>query len=36
MAHNKNSLNKIKEYFTQFPLLSSKYLDYKAWAYVVK
>ena len=31
MAHNQISLNKILEYFTQFPLLSSKYLDYKAW-----
>jgi hypothetical protein len=36
MAHNKISLNKINEYLTQFPLLSSKYLDYKAWAYVLE
>ena len=35
-AHNQISLNKIIEYFTQFPLLSSKYLDYKAWAYVLE
>jgi hypothetical protein len=36
MAHNQISLNKIIEYFSQFPLLSSKYLDYKAWAYVLE
>lgn len=36
MAHNQISLNKIIEYFNQFPLLSSKYLDYKAWAYVLQ
>ena len=36
MAHNQISLNKIIEYFSQFPLLSSKYLDYKVWAYVLK
>lgn len=31
MAHNQINLNKINEYFTIFPLLSSKYLDYKAY-----
>ena len=36
MAHNQISLNKIIEYFSVFPLLSSKYLDYKAWAYVLE
>lgn len=29
VAHNKNSLLKITNYFNKFPLLSSKYLDYK-------
>jgi len=29
VAHNKNSLLKIANYFNKFPLLSSKYLDYK-------
>jgi LAGLIDADG endonuclease len=29
IAKNKNSLFKIKEYFNKFPLLSSKYLDFK-------
>jgi len=36
MAHNQISLNKIIDYFSRFPLLSSKYLDYKAWAYVLE
>jgi len=36
MAHNQISLNKVIEYFSQFPLLSSKYSDYKAWAYVLE
>lgn len=35
-AHNKISLNKINEYLTHIPLFSSKYLDYKAWAYVLE
>jgi hypothetical protein len=34
VAHNKNSLNKINEYFEKFPLLSSKFLDYKDWYYI--
>ena len=36
MAHSQISLNKIIEYFSRFPLLSSKYLDYKSWVYVLK
>jgi LAGLIDADG endonuclease len=36
MAHNKNSHFKIKEYFSKFPLLSSKYLDYKDWVYILE
>lgn len=35
IAHNKNSLLKVTEYFNKFPLLSSKYLDYKDWEYVL-
>ena len=31
MAHNKNSLCKVKGYFNKFPLLSSKFLDYNDW-----
>jgi hypothetical protein len=31
IAHNKESLSIIKEYFLKFPLLSSKYLDFKDW-----
>ena len=33
---NKNSLLKITEYFNKFPLLSSKYLDYKDWCYLLE
>ena len=36
MAHSQISLNKTIEYFSRFPLLSSKYLDYKSWAYVLE
>jgi hypothetical protein len=36
MAHNKNSQFKLKEYFNNFPLLSSKYLDYKDWLYILE
>lgn len=35
MAHNKVSLIKIIDYFTKFPLLSSKHLDYLSWRYVL-
>jgi LAGLIDADG endonuclease len=35
IAHNKKSLIKIKEYFKFHPLLSSKYLDYKDWFYIL-
>lgn len=31
IAHNKHSLSIITDYFIKFPLLSSKYLDFKAW-----
>lgn len=36
IAHNRVSLEKITEYFTKFPLISSKYLDYKDWDYILK
>ncbi len=36
MAHNKNSLCIIKDYFNKFPLLSCKYLDYKDWLYILE
>nr|YP_010714059.1 LAGLIDADG homing endonuclease [Fuscoporia gilva]WDD39622.1 LAGLIDADG homing endonuclease [Fuscoporia gilva] len=36
IAHNKSSLNKIVKYFTIYPLLSSKYLDFKDWLYVLE
>jgi hypothetical protein len=36
MAHNKNSHFKVKEYFNNFPLLSSKYLDFKDWLYILE
>jgi hypothetical protein len=31
IGHNKESLSIVKEYFFKFPLLSSKYLDFKDW-----
>nr|YP_010697742.1 LAGLIDADG homing endonuclease [Porodaedalea niemelaei]WCF76638.1 LAGLIDADG homing endonuclease [Porodaedalea niemelaei] len=31
VSHNKHSRSKIVEYFTKYPLLSSKYLDFKDW-----
>jgi len=34
ISHNKNSQKKIIEYFSSYPLLSSKYLDYKSWLYI--
>ena len=36
MAHSKISLNLIINYFNQYPLLSSKYLDFQIWANIVK
>lgn len=36
MAHNKNSQLKLKEYFNNFPLISSKYLDYKDWLHILE
>jgi hypothetical protein len=34
ICHSKNNINKIINYFNQFPLLSSKHLEYKAWVHV--
>lgn len=36
IAHNKESLSIIKEYFFNFPLLSSKYLDFKDWNNIIE
>ena len=36
MAHNKTSISIMNLYFNQFPLLSSKYLDYKDWLYILE
>jgi hypothetical protein len=36
ISHNKNSLLKIRNYFNQFPLISSKYLDYKDFIYILE
>jgi LAGLIDADG endonuclease len=36
MAFNKNSLLKIKNYFVKYPLISSKYLDFKDWLYILQ
>jgi hypothetical protein len=35
-AYNKNSFNKLIEYFAKFPLKSSKYLDLLEWLKIVK
>jgi hypothetical protein len=35
ISHNKDSQLKIIEYFNTYPLLSSKYLDYKSWLYIL-
>ena len=36
ISHSKSSHNKIVEYFNKFPLLSSKILDFKSWAYILE
>lgn len=36
IAHNKASIEKITDYFSNYPLLSSKYLDFKDWSYILK
>jgi hypothetical protein len=36
VSHNKKSLLKITHYFNKFPLLSSKYLDYKDFLYILE
>ena len=36
MAHSKQSLDLIIDYFNKYPLLSSKYLDFQSWVYVLK
>ena len=36
MAVSKSSLIKTTEYFNQFPLLSSKYLDYVKWSSILE
>ena len=36
IAHNKISQIKLIDYFKRYPLLSSKYLDYKMWLYIWK
>lgn len=36
ISHSKSNHNKIVEYFNKFPLLSSKILDFKSWAYILE
>ena len=36
MTHNKINNLKLCEYFNNFPLFSSKYLDYKDWKYILE
>uniref|UniRef100_UPI002236FCAD LAGLIDADG endonuclease n=1 Tax=Ramaria rubella TaxID=113071 RepID=UPI002236FCAD len=35
VSHNKNSFLKVTNYFNKYPLLSSKFLDYRSWIYVL-
>ena len=35
ITHNKTSLSRITDYFNKYPLLSSKYLDYKDWKLIL-
>jgi len=35
VSHNKLSNSKVCDYFNKYPLLSSKYLDYKDWIYIL-
>jgi len=36
ISHNKESNSKVCDYFNKYPLLSSKYLDYKDWAHILE
>ena len=36
IAHNKKSLNLLVGYFNTYPLLSSKYLDYNGWLFILE
>jgi len=35
ISHNKESNSKVCNYFNKYPLLSSKHLDFKDWAYIL-
>ena len=36
VSHNKLSISKVCDYFNKYPLLSSKFLDFKDWSYIYK
>ena len=36
ISHNKLSNHKVIDYFNKYPLISSKYLDYKDWYYILE
>ena len=36
MSASKSSLIKTSDYFNKYPLLSSKFLDYKSWLYILE